>query len=476
MKARILVVDDERDTCDVLVEMLAHCGFEAASRTSADAALTLLASEDFDVVLSDLNMEGTGGLELCRQVAATHPDVPVVIMTAFGSMETAVGAIRAGAYDFVTKPLHLQEIAVTIERAVGHKKLHEEVKRLRTVVRDAQKPSEMIGSSAPMKKVYDLIARIAETEASVLVTGESGTGKELVAKAIHAGSRRSAGRFVAINCAAMPESLLESELFGHVKGAFTDARQARQGLFLEASGGTLLLDEIGEMPLGMQAKLLRVLQERTVRPVGGDREIPFDTRILAATNRDLDTEVAERRFREDLFYRINVVRIDVPPLRSRGNDALDLAQAFVTRFASVHRSPLKGITAAAGERLVAYSGPGNVRELQNCIERAVALARYELLGVDDLPEKLRNYRPARVIVESDDPADFRPFREVERSYVLRVLDAVNGNKTQAANVLGFDRRTLYRKLERYGAIPPGSADEAERAEATPTPGNVRAAE
>jgi two-component system response regulator HydG len=314
----------------------------------------------------------------------------------------------------------------------------------------------MIGTSAPMQKVYDLVARVADTEATVLVTGESGTGKELVAKAIHSRSRRKEGPFVAINCAAMPEPLLESELFGHVKGAFTDARQARSGLFLKASGGTLFLDEIGEMAMGMQAKLLRVLQERTVRPVGGDKEVPFDTRIVAATNRDLDTEVAERRFREDLFYRINVVRIQVPPLRSRGSDVLVLAQHFVERFAAVHRTNVKGLSSAAAERLMTYSWPGNVRELQNCIERAVALARYEMLGVDDLPEKLRDYRPSRVIVESEDPAELLPMEEVERRYVLRVLQAVGGNKTLAAEVLGFDRRTLYRKLERYGAIEQGA--------------------
>jgi two-component system response regulator HydG len=375
-----------------------------------------------------------------------------VVITGFGSLETAVGAIRAGAYDFVTKPFTMQDIALTLERAVRHKQLCEEVKRLRTIVSESQAPDEMIGSSAPMQKVADLISRVASTEASVLVTGESGTGKELVAKAVHARSRRSEGPFVAINCAAMPEPLLESELFGHTKGAFTDAKQAREGLFLQANGGTLLLDEIGEMALGTQAKLLRVLQERAVRPVGGDKEIPFDTRLIAATNRDLDSEVAERRFREDLFYRINVVRIHVPPLRTRGSDVLVLAQRFIERFSATHRTNVTGLASQAAARLMAYSWPGNVRELQNCIERAVALTRYEMLGVDDLPEKLRDYRPARVIIDSEDPAELLPMDEVERRYVLRVLQAVAGNKTLAAQVLGFDRRTLYRKLERYGAV------------------------
>jgi two-component system response regulator HydG len=460
MKGRILIVDDDRAMCEMLEGALARRGFEATSRTSADEASLLLGTQDFDVVVTDLNMQGTSGLELCQQVVANRPDVPVVVVTAFGSLETAVGAIRAGAYDFVTKPFEMEDIALTLERAVAHKQLREEVKRLRTAVRDSQQTGDMIGTSAPMQKVYDLVARVAETEATVLVTGESGTGKELVAKAIHSRSRRKEGPFVAINCAAMPEPLLESELFGHTKGAFTDARQARQGLFLKASGGTIFLDEIGEMAMGMQAKLLRVLQERTVRPVGGDNEVPFDTRIIAATNRDLDTEVAERRFREDLFYRINVVRVNVPALRSRGSDVLVLAQHFVERFAAVHRTSVKGLSSAAAERLMAYSWPGNVRELQNCIERAVALARYEMLGVDDLPEKLRDYRPTRILVESEDPAELLPMEEVERRYVLRVLQAVGGNKTLAAEVLGFDRRTLYRKLERYGAMDASKGGES----------------
>ena len=452
MKGRILIVDDDRDLCDTLEQTLAQEDFQSASRTSAEEALQVLGVEDFDAVLTDLRMGGTSGLELCQRVAANRPDLPVVVITGFGSLETAVGAIRAGAYDFVTKPFRMEDITLTLERAVRHRHLCEEVKRLRTMVTEGNPPSEMIGSSEPMRQVDDLVTRVAGTEASVLVTGESGTGKELVAKAIHARSRRAQGPFVALNCAAMPEPLLESELFGHTKGAFTDARQSRDGLFVQASGGTLLLDEIGEMALGTQAKLLRVLQERAVRPVGGDREIPFDTRIIAATNRDLDTDVAERRFREDLFYRINVVRIHVPPLRVRGSDVLVLAQRFIERFAVAHRTNVKGLASAAAASLTAYSWPGNVRELQNCIERAVALARYEMLGVDDLPEKVREYRPTRVFIDSDDPADLLPMDEVERRYVLRVLDAVSGNKTLAAQILGFDRRTLYRKLERYGAL------------------------
>jgi two-component system response regulator HydG len=260
---------------------------------------------------------------------------------------------------------------------------------------------------------------------------------------------------VAINCAAMPESLLESELFGHVKGAFTDARQSRQGLFVKASHGTLFLDEIGEMPAGMQAKLLRALQERTVRPVGGDTELPFDTRIIAATNRDLETEVVEKRFREDLFYRINVVRIHVPPLRARGSDILLLAQHFLQRIQANGPQRVVGLKSAAADKLLSYPWPGNVRELQNCIERAVALAQFDHIGTDDLPERIREFKTSRITIESNDPSELLPMEEVERRYILRVLEAVGGNKTLAAQVLGFDRRTLYRKLERCrdGAPP-----------------------
>jgi len=295
-----------------------------------------------------------------------------------------------------------------------------------------------------------LVDRLSETDATVLITGESGTGKELVARALHQHSRRAAGPFVAINCAAMPEPLLESELFGHVKGAFTDARTPRQGLFLKASGGTLFLDEIGELPIGMQPKLLRALQEKTVRPVGSDREEPYDARILAATNRDIETEVEERRFREDLFYRINVVRIQVSPLRARGNDVLLLAQHFVKRFSTESGKPVVGISTAVAGKLLGYAWPGNVRELSNCIERAVALTRFEELSVDDLPEKIRDYRATDLAVPGVDALELLPMEEVERRYILRVLAQVQGNKTLAAEALGLDRRTLYRKLERYG--------------------------
>jgi two-component system response regulator AtoC len=462
MNGRILIVDDDEAMCEMLTRGLARRGFETNSASSVAAAATLLESADFDVIVSDLKMGEASGLELCAHVGANRPDLPVIVVTAFGSMEAAVDAIRAGAYDFITKPFALDEVALTLERAVGDRRLREEVKRLRsaTATLDGHaQVSEIIGASEPMKSIASLVARVAETEATVLITGESGTGKELVAKAIHARSPRAAGPFVAINCAAMPEPLLESELFGHTKGAFTDARQARPGLFLNASGGTLFLDEIGEMAPGIQAKLLRVLQERTVRPVGGEEEIPFDTRIVAATNRNLETTLAESHFRADLFYRISVVQIHVPALRERPGDVVLLAEHFVRHFAAIHRATVKGLSSEAAERLAAYPWPGNVRELQNCIERAVALARSETLGLPDLPESVRTHKPSSVPSEKEVAGELPPMSEMERRHVLRVLHKVDGNKTLAAQVLGFDRRTLYRKLERYGWTDGGATHE-----------------
>jgi len=390
------------------------------------------------------------GVELCERIVANRPDVPVIVITAFGSLETAVAAIRAGAYDFITKPLELDALIVALERAVQHRALREEVKRLRRAVEDSRTYGELLGASPAVRKVYALLDRIADSSASVLVTGETGTGKELVARALHGRGPRKAGPFVGINCAAVPEALLEAELFGHVRGAFTDASRARAGIFVRANGGTLFLDEIGDLPLPLQPKLLRALQERKVRPVGSDDEVPFDARVVTATNRDLESAVEEKRFREDLFFRINVIHVALPPLRARGGDVLLLAQHFVDRYAPQAGKAVSGISPAAAERLLAYAWPGNVRELENCIERAIALTEYEKIAVDDLPEKVRSYRRSHVLVASDDPAELVPLEEVERRYILRVMEAVGGNKTEAAQVLGVGRRTLYRKLEQYG--------------------------
>jgi two-component system response regulator HydG len=474
MDRRILIIDDDRSMCEVLESELRRREFEVSWVVTPQEALSRFEQEDFGLVITDVNMPGTSGVDLCRQLISRREDMPVIVITAYANMETAIAAIRAGAYDFVTKPFDMDELALTIERALKHRALREEVKRLRKAVDGTQRFEEILGSSPAMLKMCELVTRVADTETTVLITGESGTGKELVAKALHAKSGRKEGQFVAINCAAMPENLLESELFGHTRGAFTDARTARPGLFIKASRGTLFLDEIGEMPAGMQAKLLRALQERTVRPVGGDQEQPFDARIIAATNRDLETEVEEKRFREDLFYRINVVRIHVPPLRARGSDILLLAQHFLDRYAAQSRRPVAGMTSAAADKLLSYPWPGNVRELQNCIERAVALAQFDQIGVDDLPEKIKDYKTARISVESNDPAELLPMEEVERRYILKVLEAVGGNKTLAAQVLGFDRRTLYRKLDRVREPPPRSdaRPSGERHSSNPPPSST----
>jgi DNA-binding NtrC family response regulator len=450
MKTRILIVDDERSLCEALEAGLTPHGFQVSWTTAPSDALERLQAADFEVVLTDLNMQGMNGLELCERIVVNRPDVPVIVITAFGSLETAVAAIRAGAYDFITKPVRIDALALAIERAVQHRSLREEVRRLREQVAAAQPFEEVVGSSAAMQKVQDLLARVVDSEISVLITGESGTGKEVIAKALHRRGRRQAGPFVAINCAAVPESLLESELFGYTRGAFTDARTPRTGLLVQAHRGTLLLDEIGEMPLTLQPKLLRALQERSVRPVGGNEEIPFDVRLIATTNCDLETAVEEGRFREDLFFRINVVNITLPPLRARGNDVLMLAQHFITRYAAQTGKQVTGLSSAAAERLLAYNWPGNVREVQNCIERAVAVTQYEHITVDDLPEKIRAYQRPRVLAASDDPSELVPLEEVERRYILRVMESVGGNKTMAAQILGIGRKTLYRKIEQYG--------------------------
>jgi two-component system response regulator HydG len=460
MKGRILVVDDDRNMCELLESGLRRREFEVVSSVAADEAVSAMANQEFDVVVTDLNMRGMNGVELCERISGNQPDVPVIVITAFGSLDTAVAAIRAGAYDFITKPFEVQSLSLTLERAVQHRRLRQEVTRLRRVVSDSQHLGEILGASPAMKHVYDLLDRVAETDASVLITGESGTGKELAARALHARSKRQQGPFVAINCSAMPESLLESELFGHAQGAFTGAKEAHDGLFVRAHRGSLFLDEIGEMSLGLQPKLLRALQERTIRPVGGDAEVEVDARIIAATNRDLESAVEDKRFREDLFYRINVIHIDLPPLRARGSDVLLLAQHFVARYAGQFDKQVVGLSAAAAEKLMAYAWPGNVRELQNAIERAVALTRFEQLVVEDLPEKIRDYRRSHVLVTSDDPSELVPLEEVERRYILRALEALGGNRTLTARTLGLDRKTLYRKLQRYGVPSENKREES----------------
>ncbi len=449
MSQNILIVDDDASMGEFLEEGLRLRGFAATVATSAASALEHARDHDFDVVLTDLKLGEADGVALCEQLVHSRADVPVVVMTAFGSMESAIVAIRAGAYDFIAKPIHTESLVLSLQRAVQHRQLREEVKRLRrSTIGDKKHVDGIVGDSPAMRRVYDLIERIGDTEPPVLISGESGTGKELVALALHRKNGTRTGPFVAINCAAVPANLLESELFGHARGAFTDAKLSRKGLFQEADGGTLFLDELGELPLEMQPKLLRVLQTQRVRPVGGNAEVEVNVRIIAATNRDLEHEISKGAFREDLYYRVNVVPIHVPPLRARGNDVLLLAQHFIDRIGK----RVIGLSSEVARKLLEYDWPGNVRELENCIERAVILTRFDKLTLEDVPEKIGSYRATQLVFGGgDDPATFPTLDELERRYIQRVLAAVGGNKALAARMLGLDRRTLYRKLDRYNA-------------------------
>jgi DNA-binding NtrC family response regulator len=456
VKPRLLIVDDERSMCDLLQTDLQLRDFAPQCFTSAVEAYEFFAREDFDAVLTDVKMPGMDGIEFCSRLAADRPDVPVIVMTAFGSLDTAVAAMRAGAYDFVTKPIEMELLALILRRAVERRQLKQQIRSLREAVARSVRFEELLGESAVMQKLYHQLAQIADSESSVLITGESGTGKELVARALHQRSRRRDKPFVAVNCAALPDALLESELFGHVKGSFTDARSDRKGLFVQAEGGTLLLDEIGEMPITMQPKLLRALEEGKVRPVGSEKEVTFNVRLLASTNRDLETAVEEQRFRKDLFFRIDVIQVELPPLRARGADALLLAQRFIDVCAGRANKNVVGMSDGVAEKLLAYSWPGNVRELRNVMERAVALTSFDKLTVEDLPEKIRNYRSSQLLIGGDDPGELVPLEEVERRYILHVLQSAGGNRSLAARTLGLDRKTLYRKLQQYGAMEGGT--------------------
>jgi two-component system response regulator HydG len=456
MESHVLVIDDEPDMCELLSMSLKEEGASVVATTSVGEALDRVAHEDFDTVLTDLGMAEMGGLDVCRRIADIHPHLPVIVVTGLGSLDSAIAAMRAGAYDFITKPIDPKLLALSLARALEHKRVHAELKRLREAIQAEPTPQGIIGTSRAMQRVHEVIGRVAGSDATVVIQGETGVGKELIARRIHETSLASGGPFVAINCAAVPPTLLESELFGHARGAFTDAKSERAGLFVQANHGTLFLDEIGELPLEIQPKLLRALQERTVRPVGANAEVAFDARIIAASHRDLEDEVEEKRFREDLYYRINVVRVRVPALRERDGDVLELANHFLLQHASRSGKERIGLSPEVAKKLMDYRWPGNVRELENCIARAVAFARYDTLAVDDLPEKIRSYESDRFVVSANDEMDIVTLVELERRYVKRVLALFNGNKSRAAQVLGIDRRTLYRKAERWNEDNHGS--------------------
>jgi two-component system NtrC family response regulator len=448
MIGRILIIEDDRDMCEMLDVGLSRRGFGTCSYGSGLEGVAAIDLEQPDVILTDINLPDVTGMQVCREVVAKWQELPVIMMTAFGSMETAIEAIRAGAYDFITKPLDMDILAVALQRAVDHRNLKQQVQMLSEAFARIHSFSGLIGESRVMKDLFSRLERIADTETSVLITGESGAGKELTARALHEYSRRKNYPFVAINCSALPDNLLESELFGHVKGAFTDAWQDRKGLLLEADGGTLFLDEIGDIPLALQPKLLRVLEERVVRPVGGNEEIRVDVRVIAATNTDIDRAVAEGVFREDLYYRLNVITLDIPPLRMRGADILLLAGKFVKDFAAKQGKKVTGLADSTAKRLLGYAWPGNVRELRNAMEHGVAMTLFDKIVPEDLPRKIVSHTGNALFLETDNPVELISLEEMSRRYIAHVLKKVKGNQSIAAQILQIDRKTLYRKLQK----------------------------
>jgi two-component system response regulator HydG len=443
---RVLVVDDDHEMGALLSDLLQEEGYNVDTASSGDQALAKMGDCDYPVVISDLIMKGMPGLTLLREIKRLHPETNVIIMTAFGSIETAIQAMKEGAYDYVTKPVKSEEIALTTRKAAHEASLRRELVWLRRAVEKEYSFHQILGKSKRMQDVFELVRRISASPSNILITGASGTGKELVARAIHYNSARAQGPFVPVNCAAIPENLLESEMFGHVKGSFTDAKVDRKGLFEEAQGGTLFLDEISELPLSLQAKLLRAIQEKEIRRVGAGRSIPVNVRIVGATNLDLAEQVRAKLFREDLYYRLNVIEVHLPALRERTEDIPLLAMHFIKKYAEPMKKTITGLTEGALALLMDYAWPGNVRELENVIERSVTLTRGDKITPEDLPPVVRGSSGDRQMIE-EAAEKTRTLSEMERQYILRILEKTGGNKYQTAQLLGIDRKTLYRKLD-----------------------------
>jgi len=448
----ILVVDDDAEMRELIRDILQDRGHQITTAANGDEALKRLSEGDYAAVLTDLRMKGMQGTELLAEVKRLYPDVSVILMTAFGSVDTAVEAMKHGASDYLTKPVKSEELVRVVERVVREAGLRREVNRLRKEVHKEYSFHHILGKSKAIQVVFDLIRRVADSPTNVLITGESGTGKELVAKAIHYNSDRKDAPFIPVNCAAIPEQLLESELFGHMRGSFTDAKMDKRGLFEEAQKGTLLLDEISELPLILQAKILRAIQEKEIRRVGANKPVPVDVRIIAATNLNLSEEVKAKRFRDDLYYRLNVIEIKLPPLRERREDIPLLVDAFLKKCGEVRGKAVKGVGEAALAMLMDYAWPGNVRELENVIERAVTLTRGDKISPDDLPPAVQGARGDRRVL--DEAAEKTlPLHEIEKEYIKKILEKTGGNKYQAAHALGIDRKTLYRKLAEIEGKP-----------------------
>ncbi|HVY28950.1 MAG TPA: sigma-54 dependent transcriptional regulator [Polyangiaceae bacterium] len=446
-KTRILVVDDEATARNGLGKLLEQEGYLVDLAADGQEALTQILENPPALVISDLKMPNMDGMELLKQLRERSVEVPVVVATAFGEVSTAVSAMRAGAEDYLTKPIDFDALLLVVERTLAREELKSEAENLRRQLRarDKEGLEGLLGASAAMQRVYQMVRQVAGARATVLITGESGTGKGEVARAVHQLSPRSSAPFVTLQCAALAESLLESELFGHEKGAFTGADKRRIGRFEQADGGTLFLDEIGEIPAATQIKLLRVLQERTFERVGGNETLKVDVRVVAATNKNLAEEVRERRFREDLYYRLNVVHIDMPPLRQRGNDVVLLAEHFLRRFARENNRRIDGFSDGARAKLVAHRWPGNVRELENAVERAVVFTEGELVEAEALP-----FDAAPATIEGGPRIPGATMAELEKHAILTTLEAVGGSTSRAAEMLDISARTIQYRLHEYG--------------------------
>jgi two-component system, NtrC family, response regulator AtoC len=445
----LLVADDDPVVRDFLAEVLVREGYQVRAVSGGAECVQLAETEPFDLALVDLRMPDLDGIDVLKRLATLQPGLPVLILTAFATMETAIEAIQAGAWDYLSKPLRVEEIEVTVRRALEVQRLVRENRQYREELRGRYRVENFVGQAPELLAIYKTVARVAALDTTVLIQGETGTGKEMIARAIHYAGPRGAGPFVVVDCTALPETLFESELFGHERGAFTGAVRTRRGLLETASGGTCFVDEVGELSPALQAKLLRVLQERVVRRVGGNETIPVDLRIIAATNRDLRKRVEEGEFREDLYYRLNVVTIRVPALRERQQDIPLLAQHFLSKYRQVSGKPLGGFARETLALLADHDWPGNVRELEHVVERAVALASSELILPENLPPEVR---PAPA-PPPEVPARWMTLEDLKRWYLERVLEHTDGNKQRAADILGIDRRTLYRMLEREGEDP-----------------------
>ncbi len=440
---KVLVVDDDLEMCTLLSDVLKAEGFSVATTGDSLEASKTIKREEVDLIITDLRMKGLKGLDLLEEAKKLLPLTPVIIITAFGTIESAIQAIKMGAFDYITKPFQMDELILTVKKALENRFLKKEIVRLKKEVESRYQFHLLIGKSPSMQKIYDLVERISDTSANILISGESGTGKELVAKSIHYNGSRKNGPFIAVNCAAIPETLLESELFGYKKGAFTDAKTDKRGLVFEANEGTLFLDEVTEIPYALQAKLLRVIEERNVRPLGDTNSYPVNVKIISATNSNIKSLIQQGRFREDLYYRLKVIDIELPSLRERKEDIPLLVKHFFDKFNNELKKGISGISEDALKVLLNYSWPGNVRELENVIQRAITLAQHEVILPEDLPsfeEWAEN--PFEKALREGYTLD-----RLEKEYIRKVLIKLGGNKSRASEILGLDRKTLYRKLE-----------------------------